>query len=108
MELEDAIEYAENPGKIIDPGTCNFALAIINGKITDQEEDEFEKRLEVDIYADHMMEEYKVNAIVDRKIRLTTQYQEWQASKRELARLKRLRNTLSERFTVITLTSKRY
>ena len=48
MELEQAVEYANDPGKVIDPGTCNLSVALISGWITDREEQDFEQRLNVD------------------------------------------------------------
>lgn len=106
MELNEAIEYAENPQKIIDPATCNLAQAIISGWITDREEEEFEKRLAVDQEGDKLMAVYETNATVERKIRLTEIYREWQQAKRDLAKYKRLRRTLADRFTVITQTKR--
>lgn len=107
MEIPLALEYAQNPEKIIDPGACNLATSIINGLIMDKEETEFELRLAVDKEHDRLFTEHKVNAIADRKIKLTEVYQKWERSKIELKRLGRLRATLRDRFQVLTMT-KRY
>jgi hypothetical protein len=102
MELAEAEQYALNPQTIIDPGTCNLAQSIINGWITDREEEEFEKRLAVDREEDKLFALYEVNAIAQRKVRLSEEYKAWQEAKRQLAKYKRLRRTLSERFQVLT------
>lgn len=107
MELEKAKEYAENPAKIIDPETCNYAMAVINGWIMDCEEAEFELRLVVDKRHDELFEEYKVNAVADRKIKLEKVFIDWKRAEREVGKFKRLRRTLADRFTVLTQT-KRY
>jgi hypothetical protein len=104
MELKLAIEYANFPDKIADAEACNFAAALISGYITMQEEEEFALRLECDKKEDTLYAEFPINALVARKIRLTEEYRIWQESKRELARYKRLRNTLADRFTVLTRT----
>jgi hypothetical protein len=106
MDLSQATEYAEHPDKVIDPGACNFAQSIISGYITMEEENEFALRLEVDKQEDVLFGEHGTNATAARKIKLTPTYIEWQKSKRELARLKRLRRTLADRFTVLTQTKR--
>lgn len=107
MEISQAIEYAKNPETVIDPQACNFAMAIINGWITDREEEEFELRIAVDKRHDELFEQYKVNAVSDRKIKLDQAFISWKKAEREVGRLKRLRRTLADRFTVLTQT-KRY
>lgn len=104
MEIDLAILYAQEPNRIIDPENCNYATAIINGLILDREEAEYELRLAVDKEHDRLFTEHKVNAIADRKIKLTEVYQKWERSKIELKRLGRLRATLRDRFAVLTMT----
>jgi DNA repair ATPase RecN len=106
IELKDAISYANEPGKIIDPAMCNYAMAVINGKIMDEEENEFELRLKVDQRHDELFDLYKVNAVADRKIKLDPLFIAWKKAEREVGRLKRLRRTLADRFQVLTMTKK--
>jgi hypothetical protein len=72
MELERAVEYANDPGRVIDPRTCNLFVALISRSITDREKQE--QRLKVDEERDRSYEQYETAAVPDRKMKLTPVY----------------------------------
>ncbi len=107
MELKRIFELMAAPEKLIDPSQINVLSSYVGGFVTELEETLNEENYQVSLKWSDLRKELKSNAEADRAIELTDIYREREKNKILLARLKRFRGDLKDRFIVVS-SIKRY
>lgn len=102
MELKKIIELMVSPEKLIDPRQINVMCAGLSGFITDLEEQLNEENYAVSVKWAAIRKNLKHNTEADREIELTDIYRQREKTKLTLAKLRRFRADLKDRFEVLT------
>lgn len=107
MDIERIVELMAEPEKLNDSSQINVLSSYVGGFVTELEETLNEENYQVSLKWLDLRKELKSNAEADRAIELTDIYREREKNKILLARLKRFRGDLRDRFQVVSIL-KRY
>lgn len=102
MELSKITELMKEPEKLIDGGQINLLSSYTGGFISDAEELLNEQNYQVSSEWAKLRTLLKTNTEADREIELSQIYRDREKTKLLIAKLKRFRGDLKDRFAVIT------
>jgi len=107
MDIEQIYKIMAEPEKLIDPGKCNILAAYISGMISDLEEELNERNYAVSARWGDIRKKLSSDKKADKALELEDVYRDREKTKLLLAKLKRYRADVKDRFLVLT-NQKRY
>lgn len=100
--IENITELMKSPEKLIDPRIINNLCGYLSGFITDLEEQLNEENYMVSIEWQAIRKTVKHNTEADRAIEMTDIHRQREKTKLTMAKLRRFRSDLKDRFEVLT------